>query len=69
MYPNFKILYFLMDFTALTFIYLFLAVPGLRCCMPIFSSCGGRGHSSLWCVDFSLPPLLLLQSTGSKVLT
>ena len=46
MYPNFKILYFLMDFTTLTFIYLFLAVLGLRCCMQTFSSCWGTGHSS-----------------------
>ena len=69
MYPNFKILYFLMDFTTLTFIYLFLAVLGRRCCMQAFSSCWGTGHSSLWSVGFSLPPLLLLQSTGSAVLT
>ena len=61
MYPNFKILYFFMGFTALAFICLFLAVLGLHCCMRTFPSCG-------WSVVL-LPQLLLLQSTGSKALT
>ena len=36
------------------FCFLFLAVLGLRCCPRAFSSCGKRGHSSLWCAGFSL---------------
>ena len=57
------------------FIYLFLAVFGLRCCARAFSSCGEwglllvavRGHySSLRCTGFSLRWLLLLWSTGFR---
>ena len=48
------------------FIYLFLAVLGLRFCARAFSSCGKRGPSSLWCTGLSLLWPLLLWSTGSR---
>ena len=48
------------------FIYLFLAVLGLRFCARAFSSCGERGHSSLQCAGLSLSWPLLLWSTGSR---
>ena len=48
------------------FIYLFLAVLGLRCCAWAFSSWASGGYSSLQCVGFSLRWLLLLRSTGSR---
>ena len=48
------------------FIYLFMAVLGLHCCMRAFSSCGEWGYSSLRCAGFSLRWLLLLRSTGSR---
>ena len=53
----FKILY--------NFIYL-LTVVCLCCCTWAFSSWGG--YPSLWCMDFSLQWLLLLQNTGSRAL-
>ena len=36
-------LFFLIIFLKVYFIYLFLAVLGLRCCVRAFSSCGERG--------------------------
>ena len=49
------------------FIYLFLAVLGLRFCAGAFSSCGKRGgHSSSCCVGLSLSRPLLLRSIGSR---
>ena len=48
------------------FIYLFLAVLGLRFCARAFSSCGKRGHSSSRCAGLSLSRPLLLRSTGSR---
>ena len=38
---------------------------GLHCCMRAFSSCRGRGYSSLRCTGFLLRWLLLLQSSES----
>ena len=38
----------------------------LHFCVRAFSSCGKRGHSSLWCMGLSLSQPLLLQSTGSR---
>ena len=49
------------------FIYLFLAVLGLRFCARAFSSCGKwGGHSSLRCTGLSVSRPLLLRSTGSR---
>ena len=48
------------------FIYLFMAVLGLRFCARAFSSCGKRGHSSSRCTGLSLSRPLLLWSTGSR---
>ena len=48
------------------FIYLFLAVLGLRCCAGLSLVAGSRGYSSLWCADFSLQWLPLLRGTGSR---
>ena len=48
------------------FIYLFLAVLGLRFCARAFSSCGKWGHSSSRCAGLSLSRPLLLRSTGSR---
>ena len=52
-----------MSFFFLIFIYLFLAVLGIYCCMPVFSSCGAWvshcsglsccGAQSLECKGFS----------------
>ena len=42
------------------FLYLFLAVLGLCCCVQAFSSCGEQ------CTGFSLRWLLLIQGTGLK---
>ena len=47
------------------FIYLFLAVLGLHCCMQAFSSCGEQRLLFLQCMGFSLLWLLLLQSMRS----
>ena len=46
------------------FIYLYLAVLGLRCCAQAFSSCIERGYSSLRCVGFSLQWLTLIVEHG-----
>ena len=46
--------------------YLFLAVLGLHCCTPAFSSCGEQGLLFVAACSFSLLWLLLLQSTGSR---
>ena len=48
------------------FIYLFLAVLGLRCCVRLSLVAASRGYSSLQCEGFSLWWLLLLRSTGSR---
>ena len=48
------------------FIYLFLAVLGLRFCARVFSSAANGGHSSLRCAGLSLSRPLLLRSTGSR---
>ena len=48
------------------FIYLFMAVLGLRFCVRAFSSVASGGHSSLRCVGLSLLWPLLLRSTGSR---
>ena len=39
---------------------------GLHCCMRAFSSCRGRGYSSLRCTGFLLRWLLLFQSSESR---
>ena len=46
--------------------YLFLAVLGLHCCTPAFSSCGERGLLFVAVCSFSLLWLLLLRSMGSR---
>ena len=52
-----------------TFIHLFLAVLGLCCCMVFPLVVGSRGHSPVaGHAGLSLQRLLLLQSTGSRVL-
>ena len=48
------------------FIYLFLAVFGLRCWAQAFSSCGELGLLFVAVRGFSLRWLLLLQRTGSR---
>ena len=49
------------------FIYLFLAVLGLRFCARAFSTCGeSGGHSSSRCAGLSPSRPLPLQSTGSR---
>ena len=48
------------------FIYLFMAVLGLRFCARALSSCGKRGHSSSRCAGLPPPRPLPLRSTGSR---
>ena len=48
------------------FIYLFLAVLGLRFCARAFSSCGKRGPLLSQCAGLSPSRPLLLRSTGSR---
>ena len=48
------------------YLFLFLAVLGLRCCTQAFSSCGERGLLFVAVSGLSLSWLLLLQSTGSR---
>ena len=48
------------------FIYLFLAVLGLRFCARAFSSCCEPGHSSSRCAGLSLSRPFLLRSTSSR---
>ena len=48
------------------FIYLFMAVLGLRFCARAFSSCASGGHSSSRCAGLSLSRPLLLRSTSSR---
>ena len=48
------------------FIYLFMAVLGLRFCARAFSVAASGGHSSSRCEGLSLSRPLLLQSTGSR---
>ena len=57
------VLYFLNFYL---FIYLFMAVLGLRFCARAFSSCGERRHSSSRCAGLSPSRPLLLRSTGSR---
>lgn len=47
--------------------HLCMAALRLRCCVQAFSRCDGWGWLCLWCQDFSLWRLLLLQSVGSTV--
>ena len=51
---------------AFLFMYLFLVVLGLHCCMRAFSSFGDRGLLSFQCVSFSLQGRLLPQSMSSR---
>ena len=60
-----KHFFLIIDFIYL-FIYLFMAVLGLRFCARAFSSCASGGHSSSRCAGLSLSRPLLLRSTGSK---
>ena len=53
--------YFNVDFW-----FCFLAALGLHCCAGFSLAVVSRGDSSLQCSGFSLPWLLLLQSTGSR---
>ena len=53
-------------FFLILFIYLFMAVLGLRFCARAFSSCGKWGPSSSRCAGLSLSWPLLLRSTGSR---
>ena len=55
----------LTDFINL-FIYLFLAVLGLRFCARAFSSCGKQGPLFIGCTGLSLSQALLLRSTASR---
>ena len=48
------------------FIFIYLAVLGLRFCARAFSSCSKWDHSSSRCVGLLLSLPLLLQSTGSR---
>ena len=50
------------------YLFYFLAVVGPCCCMRAFSSCCDQEILFVWCTGFSLWWLLLLQSTGSRVL-
>ena len=61
--------YVIVIFWKNNFFYLFMAVPGLRCCLSFFFSLvvASGGFSLLWCAGFSSRWLLLLQSTGSRV--
>ena len=43
-----------------------MAALDLCCCTRAFSSCGGRGYSSMRCAGLPLWWLLLLQSAGSR---
>ena len=49
--------------------YLFLAAPGLQCCVGAFCLCGKCGLISLRCLDFSLRWRLLLQKMGSRCMS
>ena len=62
---NGTFVFFLSYFNYL-FIYLFMAVLGLRFCARAFSSCSKRGRSSSQCAGLSLLRPLLLRSTGSR---
>ena len=57
---------FFFFFNNYLFIYLFMAVLGLRFCARAFFSCGKRGHCSSRCMGLSLLWPLLLRSTGSR---
>ena len=48
------------------YLFIFLAVLGLRFCARAFSSCREWGHSSSWCAGLSPSRPLLLRSTGSR---
>ena len=48
------------------FIYLFLAVLGLRCCMQVLPRCSRWGLLFVWCTGLSPRRPLLLQSTASR---
>ena len=53
-------------FSKYLFIYLFMAVLGLRFCARAFSIAASGGHSSSQCAGLSLSRPLLLRSTGSR---
>ena len=57
---------FCFDFYLFFKIYLFMAVLGLHCCMPAFSSCSEQG-CSLRCTGISLWWFLLSRSTGPRL--
>ena len=44
-----------------------VAIPGLCCCDGFFLFVTSRATFELWCADFSLRWLLLLQSMGSRM--
>ena len=46
------------------YLFLFLAVLGLRCCLQAFSSAASQAYSLLWCSCFSLQWLLLWSMGG-----
>ena len=48
------------------FIYLLMAVLGLRCCAGLSLVAASGGYSLLRCVGFSLQWILLLRSMGSR---
>ena len=68
LYPSiFYFIYFIyLFFTLGLFIYLFLAVLGLRFCARVSLVAASGGHSSSRCAGLSLSRPLLLRSTGSR---
>ena len=48
------------------YLFYFLVVVGLHCCMWLSLVPASRGFYFLWCAGFSLQGLLLLQSMGSR---
>ena len=58
--------FFLLKLFLNLFIYLFLAVLGLRFCVRAFSGCGERGPLPIAVAGLSLSRPLLLRSTGSR---
>ena len=64
--PSNHIFLFFFKVFAYLFIYLFMAVLGLRFCARAFSVVASGGHSSSRCAGLSLSRPPLLQSTGSR---
>ena len=50
------------------YLYLFICCAGSSCSEGLFSTSGEQGYSSLQCMGFSLRWLLLLRSTGSRLM-